>query len=193
LWIYGQIHHRPGEEPCKREDFHIMVNDSLDQEVSFDVNLVFLGQTGYDPAYHPQSTSSFLWAPVEIPVVWLVRGANTFLLFEDYGYHDSAPLIPEWNFNNLIIGIPEKIDHDTSWWHPNCHRIHGWRMARYLNDEIYYGEDYSNSTHRTAIREMWKKSLKEHAEEFDEARRDATRECHGEAMIFLELVLKDDP
>ncbi|MHC4943820.1 MAG: protein kinase domain-containing protein [Planctomycetota bacterium] len=102
LWIFGQPQNYAWQNFRDVEDLCIRVNLDPRQEISFNLELKFSGITNY-----------FQWIPFEIPVDWLVQGANyfTFYVAHDQKYESNR----SWEYNNLYIGVDMDNNFSRSW------------------------------------------------------------------------------
>ena len=193
LWIFGKVYHWVGQKARYERCYHVMVNGDLSREVSFDPNVTFDYLSFFSYGHSPEGDFGFAWIPVEIPLRWLKKGSNTFLLYKDLDYIASPSLPREWEYNNLFVGIDTDHDYDRSWWHRNWDKEGGRAMARCFNDMLL-GPGMRLGENRIPVREMWRRSLSEFTpQEIRDRRRQAARACEGELMIFLELALREKP
>lgn len=155
LWVYGQAYNFGWESFHPQEEFRIRVNHDPAREIRFSVGPTFANLTGF-----------FQWVSFDIPIRWLIEGANVFTIYEahDPRWRETSP----WSFNNLRVGIDTGSDRDRSWW---------------------YGAAGSccESMQRSAMKaEKDRPFAPDHAL-IEAHRRQGAAECTGELMIFLEL------
>jgi len=94
LWIHGKASNAKGKSFVPRPDLRILVNSISRQQIYLHVGDAF-GKAG----------NGLKWVCMNIPKEWLIRGDNTFLIF-NVGPRGS------WDHNNLEIGID--LDHDAN-------------------------------------------------------------------------------
>ncbi|MFH2002272.1 MAG: serine/threonine-protein kinase, partial [Planctomycetota bacterium] len=153
LWIFGQPYNWIQREFHDYENLRIQVNNNPEQEIAFNGALHFSKVTEY-----------FQWIPFEIPISWLVRGPNTFIVYiaHEDDYDENLP----WEYNNLYIGIDMSHDYDRSWW---------------------FGSPSSCCLAMTYRAEDAPKPLLRSDPLLTEHREAGFKECKGELMIGLEL------
>jgi serine/threonine protein kinase len=155
LWVYGQPHNYAWQYFRDEDNLRIRVNLVSEQEVPFNVNFKFSG-----------ISTCFQWVPFEIPVKWLVHGANyfTFYIIHDEDYEVAR----SWEYNNLYIGVDTDHNHDRSW---------------------YFG----GTDDMTCCREMAMAAIEADKPISRESpiitghREQGYKECKGELMVLLEL------
>ncbi|MCA8975556.1 MAG: serine/threonine protein kinase [Planctomycetes bacterium] len=189
LWMLGRSYVWEGD--FLREDplYAVMVNDDPAQVVRFHPGLLFGFQVSESDGdlQHRQPE----WQPVDIPIAWLRREDNTFLIYKDIQYQPRKrePTVDQqWTHNNLSFGIARTRDDDHSWWYdPRRSEGEGLDDVLFIEKRQGEAEAWRRANVPPDFQGKWERALEQDPQRLDAARAAARRDCRGELMIFLEL------